>query len=280
MTTRIDFLSFSIALPDREYTNDLGVRPYLFEALEELVGEYWFERLTTEAMWHGGKPHRPFSSVIRRDDNTMSLFWNYRMSHALMEITGAGCAMLDAGGNERGLLSMVQNNASRLDIATDFLTDVNPREFADQRTALRHRSGAEMFTPSGHTVYVGARTSNRFARVYRYASPHPRSRFLRVEHELKHKDAKLVCREIVESGLIDVQLKLGASFGWSHPLWNPEKVSVDKLPAWTPDLENADSYRWLTSVVVPAMRRLHDKGKIDLPDFLKEHFPEWFLNRL
>lgn len=271
MTTKLHFLSFSFPLPAREFANDLDVRPYVFDALYEVVGDYWYDVLKSEQKWLSGENHRPFSAALRRKDNTMSLQWNHKLSHAVFEISGAGCDLLGDTIVTGGLMALVADRAVRVDIATDFLCQVHPARFVEQRHPGRFKSGGEKFSPTGHTIYVGSRDSNRFARVYRYDEPHPRSKFLRVEHELKHKDARATCAAIAANGVMHTQLALGKVFGWQHVLWNPDKISTEKLPAWAPERGNADTLRWLITSVVPAMKRLHDAGTIDIEEFVQEY---------
>jgi len=271
MTTKLHFLSFSFPLPPREFQNDLEARPYLFDALYELVGEKWFDRLKSDVAWQPGENHRPFSSAIRRKDNTMSIQWNYKLSHAVFEISGSGCDMLGDDILDSGLMKLVADHAVRVDIATDFLTDLRPTRFVEQRFPGRFKSGGEKFSPTGHTMYVGSRDSNRFARVYRYYPPHPRAAYLRVEHELKHKDARLTCAALAESGIRHVQLALGKAFGWNHILWNPDKIQVEKMPAWRPERGNADTLRWLITSVVPALKRLESDGTLNIDAFVAEY---------
>jgi DNA relaxase NicK len=143
------------------------------------------------------------------------------------------------------------------------LTDCAPDEFCALRDGKRFKSFGEIKSETGHTVYIGSRSSDRYARVYRYTEPHPRAHLLRSEFVLKGEQAKLAARELLAVGVDLYAARLGNSFGWKHKVWLPNEWSVEEAKAWRPDREAGNTVRWLYSQVAPALIKLHREGQLD-----------------
>jgi hypothetical protein len=129
-----------------------------------------------------------------------------------------------------------------------------------------------MESPTGDTAYIGSRKGERMARIYRFHPPHPRSELLRIEVELKGEAAKMCCEEMTRVSLNILGLMVNRQFDWKHPIWNPDKIMVSKIPARAYDNEGAETLKWIEDVVVPSLRRAHEKGLIDLNDKLRSWF--------
>jgi len=160
-----------------------------------------------------------------------------------------------------------------LDFAIDMECDTTPQQFAECSDAQTFGSRGSYVSDTGETYYIGSRKSDRMARVYRFAAPHPRAHLLRAEIELKGDAAKKACEMLLSTSLIAVSLAAHAPFKWSHPSWAPEISEVSKLPARNYTLDNAGRLRWLDLTVVPAIKKASQEGLIDLFDWLDRHFP-------
>lgn len=222
-------------------------------------------RLTTaDSIFTQRMGRAPYSAALQREDNGMMVFASPRLDNALVELSGIGCDAL--GGTENELVVLEENlpRLTRVDIAVDILTEVQPNEFVSERSDGRFASWSENLTPTGHTIYIGSRKSDRYCRVYRYFEPHPRSRFLRVEYVLKAEQARAGALSLCDSGVGAVVAKLGNSFGWKHPLWQPEVTTTEKAKSWQPEREQGRTVMWVYAQVLPALLKLHRQNVLDL----------------
>lgn len=209
--------------------------------------------------------------TVSRETNTRIMF-DPGLAHILVEITGTGCQELTKADLLLELLSNTKGRVTRVDVSADVKTEVSPFEFAKQRDGARFRAIGTFASESGETVYIGSHKSDRYAAVYRYAPPHPRSDNLRIEHRFKGKRAKETVEYILSHGLAETIAACGGVFGWCHPLWNPLVQSFAPLVTERLDKQSADAIRWLLTQVFPAMRRYEEQGIIpDLQAFVQEH---------
>lgn len=169
----------------------------------------------------------------------------------LVEISGEGCELLHQAGVIRGLVMGLSHRLTRFDHATDMLTDITPTEFVD-RSLRKFRSKSVVNTPTGQTVYCGSLKSNRYARVYRYAPPHPRHALLRAEHVFRHADAGIAARAWLQGQELAFSARCGAVYKWQHPVWNLE--AGQNIPGWVQDTKGGKTESWLIGQVAPAIR--------------------------
>lgn len=209
----------------------------------------------------------PYNASMQRADNGVMVFANQRLDNALVEMGGIGCDALGGLENELLVLDEVKDRLTRLDIAVDIFTEVRPDEFANQRNEGHFKAWSEAVSASGHTVYVGSKHSDRYARVYRYNPPHPRSQFLRVEHVLKAEQAREGARHIGASGIHSLVAQLGNTFGWQHSVWTPEEDTAEAFAAWRPERREGKTVSWVYSQVMPALLRLHRDKVLDLREW-------------
>lgn len=215
----------------------------------------------------------PYNAAQQRSDNGVMIFAHQRLPHSLIEVGGIGLDALGGLEQELALLQAVSSRVTRVDIAADIFTDVQPDEFTKHRDEGRFKSWSESLSGTGHTIYVGSKTSDRYARVYRYFEPHPRSQFLRVEHVLKAEQAKLACEQIQSLGLDTFVALLGNTFGWQHPVWSPDADTAEAAKAWRPERRQGKTLAWMYTQVFPAIGRLYREGVLteqDLREALSE----------
>lgn len=217
--------------------------------------------------WEVVKPRAPYSYARRSHDCTRTLYVHPLASHFTLEISGQHCGRI-----QREIPSLCRDYLgafSRMDLAVDMETTVTPLEFDSQTTPDRIKTRSRMESTSGQTVYSGSRSSERFARVYRYFPPHPRAHLLRAEFQLKGRYANALAEAIADgealSGLAAAQ---GQHFGFQHPCWQPgEPVRPLKVQSHA---QSGNTVSWLTSTVAPLMRRLQREGKLDLQMWFEE----------
>lgn len=266
MLASIDWLSFTVPIEPSDDGIRLKARVRdavlaLSPALEAHLG---FER-----DWYVGTARAPFRSVWQRVDNSVTIFASVNLPYALIEMSGQACQELQRDGLMDDTLAIVHDRLTRIDIACDIECDILPVEFAEKRDTEKFKSYGHVVSASGETYYVGSRTSDRYARVYRYNEPHERARFLRVEHVVKAKQAKLAGWMYVDRGLPALVAALGETFKWRHDLWQPTETG-EKLKAWRPERHQGKTMFWLNSQVAPALIKLARAGDINIDAWIDE----------
>jgi len=268
MKTIVDYVSFSIPVlkstdgDDGAWWRSVTDELFTIEELYPLFDDRWH--------WKGGVAMKPYNRAWHRNDAGLSIHGNPNMPHITIQISGGGCAQLRADGQFEAILLAVSERITRIDIATDILTSVTPKEFANCRLAGKFKSGGEQHSPTGATEYVGSRKSEQFLRVYVYNEPHPRAGILRVEFELHRQHAKSCALGVLSEGEAKVAAYLGKKFGLQHSVWEPEDFdNMDLRPA-TPERKGTPKLMWLTKQVAPTIRRLHEEGTFDARAWIEE----------
>jgi len=265
MDAKIDWLAFSVILGDKIPEHgwrwgDIAVQ--LSEKVEIPFGK-----------WEEGRGRAPYNHSSAQPKKGIYVGWSGRFNHCHIEFTGVGCEHLRSDGLLNEVLTNHQHRVTRMDIASDFETEVLPREFTQERNTERFKSSASYHHRSGDTEYVGSRTSELMGRVYRYNAPHPRSNLLRVEHETKRKTAKASVRYLLQHGVEQLQRELGARFGWHHSLWDAPAAPLPALSVPSQTREDARTDIWLRTQCASAFRKLVQSGAIADPEaYLKEVF--------
>lgn len=270
MITRVDWISFTFDMPANGQTDD---RTVLEDALFSLhmIDIGLREALNLFNGTLAPKSRAPYKQRWTFDDNGVALYTHANLNHATCEISGRTCERLHRDELINPILELVRNRVTRLDIASDMLTGTRPSEFAEKRVAGRYRSGGNQFSDDGETVYVGSKTSNRYARVYRYHPPHDRAHLLRSEFVVRKEDARLTAQAILDDGVDAVALALGQAFGWQHPDWNTDAATPAELHAWRPERHKGSTVFWLNDTIAPLIARLHNEGTIDVYEYLTDH---------
>lgn len=269
MLTKIDWMSFSVPLDlkgvedDRDIPNSVSIA---CEALHPKLAE-WLQFYGT---WEASKGRAPYSISFRNAELGFTVFGNWQVPHALIEISGQGCDTLtDENGTIEHVLNAVQKRLTRLDIACDIATKTMPKDFVEGRTIGRFKAQSFVDSESGQTFYVGAKTSDRYCRVYRWSEPHPRHNLLRVEYVIKAENAKITACAILEQGLFPVVAALGESFGWQHADWQLTD-SAAELAVYRPERKEGKTIYWLSDTIAPLLVRLHKEGKLDVYEWLAD----------
>lgn len=189
----------------------------------------------------------------------------------LIEHTGQGCGLLEEEGMLLDLIAAYADRATRIDVATDIMSDVRPSEFTALMGGGKTQTRSSITSPSGDTEYIGSQKSDRWTKVYRYNAPHPRYKFLRIEYTYKGKEAKLACNQLVKVGVDEFAIISGNRYRWGHKCYKPhEGASEAILAAYRPDRKQGKTARWLLSQAAPAMARMLHEGELTWDDFNSE----------
>lgn len=204
----------------------------------------------------------------------ISLWWGNIANHVLVEVAGMGCQALRDSACLDETVTAIAARCTRLDIAVDFTTEAKPADFVKWGHSARFSARSSITSSEGDTEYIGSPKSDRFARVYKYAEPHPRSHTLRVEHVLRSDYAKAGAKVLRDEGLINLVTALGNSFGWKSPLWTSNDITVGKLKSQLHDRSGASTILWLERQVRPALQKAHKSGLVDVKAWLEEILKE------
>lgn len=263
MLNQIDWISFTVEV---DILDDLP-QHRLWRHLQQFFFDLMPESYQTFLLGRRFDPtgvRAPYSQAWTFKENRIVIMAHPRLPHAVIEISGQGCRWLEDRMDIRVLLREIGGRLTRLDISSDMLTDETPDKFVQLRAEGRWKAFSEVKSQTGHTIYIGSRQSDRYCRVYRYYEPHPRSKFLRCEFVLKSEQARVICDELLEDGLIRTVSALGRTFGWNHPAWQPGSSSEEEARSWSPERRQGKTVRWVHSQVIPALVKLHEEGIVDV----------------
>ncbi len=269
--TLVDWLSFTVPAPLGLDGDGSDVTYMIFQLIVKAIGdELSDDLLSMDFDRTGGRA--PYSVKATRADHFVTLFWGPKSNHILIEISGGGLEKIQRKNLLLKWLEAVRPRVTRLDVACDMPVQYTPADFVAAGYSARFASSGHLISETGETFYVGSQKSDRFARVYRYNPPHPRSHLLRCEYVFRKEQARLVAQEILDKGLVATSASAGVSFGWKHPAWQPDLQTTDRLPSWRPDRHKAGTVNWIIEQCFPALANLVKVGEIeDLSDFLNTH---------
>lgn len=209
-----------------------------------------------------------YTARLRHEPSGVALSFGSVNAHVFCELSGKPCDVLDGEDQLVPLIKATARKCSRIDFAVDFVTDCTPERFSAFRNTKRWKYAPTYPSGSGTTVYIGSRTSERMARVYRYHEPHPRAHLLRVEAEYKGDAARAIAALLTEGNLSECISDAHSVFGWTHELWTDNIGTGEKVPYTSHRPANANTVRWLYGDVVKALRRAIADDLIDFEEWL------------
>lgn len=269
MQAKIDYLAFTVPTPYPICGGSVDLEQMVHDMTDEYLDYAW--RLVAAPLKWTLRPARGFYQYTSTDvTNSLSLSWGDVNNHIYVQISGKGCDILRDAGIMDKVIRICHQRVSRIDVCADIETDIDPRAFIAEQGKTRIKGSGEARSVGGRTRYVGSRKSERFARVYRYDEPHPRSHLLRVEHECKGQWAKTIALELHANGLQAALAAAAFPFRWEHPLWRLDALEAPKLKAREYDKVGNGTIRWLLTQVQPALLRLHRQGELDLNAWCKD----------
>jgi len=271
MRTHIDWLTFTI--PMIYFGDDSNAyAEAVSNGFEDMFG------LEIRSSVFGGdwekqsRSRAPYTDAWVQSEGGITLFASPNLTHACIEISGGGCERLLQNDQLDTVLIRCAERVTRIDIASDIETSTQPAEFVAIVSHERMRASGYQKSETGETCYVGSKSSDRYARVYRYYPPHPRSNLLRIEHVFRRKYAKSVVQAVLDTSLSGVAEAAGKAFGWAHSEWQPEATQHADISIVSPERGAGSTITWLVRSVAPAIRRLIADGTIRDPDLFFETY--------
>lgn len=198
------------------------------------------------------------------------IFFGHPFNPPLIEIGGAGCDLINSTGELLALVQRECDRITRLDLAGDLICETSPLAFVSAGVSSRYASDGHANSATGQTQYIGSSKSDRHAKIYRYAPPHPRSDALRVEVTLHRELAKAAAQELCSRRISDVYAAACKPFSFRSAQWG--FPTEDTLPRLTMRNEptSASRLRWLITKIRPSVIQAHKDGLIDLESWLIE----------
>ena len=273
MFQRIDWISFSVPIVPNGSDDERKTAAAAAAAIRELSPVAARLLALADGHWQPRNGRAPYRASFHNEERGATVFVHPRLTHALVEISGRGCEYLYSQGAELSFISEVQSRLTRLDIACDIETKARPSAFVEDADMKRFKSTSHVVSPSGETVYLGARSSDRYCRVYRYNAPHERAHLLRCEFVIKAENAKLTAQRLRETGYKATCAALGEAFGFQHETWQPGSNPAD-LRTYRAERREGKTLYWLASTVAPLLVRLHNEGVIDAADWYDDNIAQ------
>jgi hypothetical protein len=266
MDAKIDYVSWSVMHDPRERGDEAQMWLSCVNALWEAHPTFMQWAADVRGWSSGGaRGHYQFSQFNAHE--FAAVRFGGSANHVLIELPGTACQSLRDAGLLNQIVAEAAHRLTRLDMAIDIPGGCSPREFVAAGYNARFKSYAEIVSESGETEYVGSMKSERYARVYMYAPPHPRAGTLRVEHVLRSDYAKSAAEMLTSGGTLALAEACGNSFGWQSAHWQPEHVTDGKLRAQRSDRHEPGRVRWLYNVVAPAIVKAGREGLLDPVEF-------------
>lgn len=274
MRIHIDWLTFTCN-PIYVGGNQHDLASAIVDGLCGVIGKVLFNKIFAGDGKQKQRSRAPYTYAWIWEQDNVTIYASEQLNHFTVEISGKGCERLIDADCMKALLEAVSERVTRVDIACDIETSVDPVSFVKSVSHKRMQASGYQKSASGETCYVGSQKSERYARVYRYNEPHPRSHLLRIEHVFRRDHAKVVCAEIVRSGLQGVAFAAGESFGWTHEVWKTDRDSSVDISIVGAEREAGKTIYWLVNSVAPAFKRLCENGTIKDPEeFLRLYFTQ------
>jgi len=266
----IDYYSFTIPT-ERDFNNNMFNSNMLF--VTNLFSTYFNDIALQEFFslnWSVENAKGFYRTRLRHQTTDVTLSFGSVNLHVFVELAGKACANFDSRDLLEPLIAQTADRSTRIDFAIDIKTSTKPIDFITVRKGKAFKSSGSRYSESGETEYLGSRSAERMARVYRYYPPHPRSDFLRVETEYKGNAAKVFSDVLARDGLEKTALAAHLPFGWQHADFKPADTSISRITVPYTRPQNASTVRWLYSDVITSLRRATREGLIDLEDWLKK----------
>lgn len=273
MRTHIDWLTFT-ATPHYNDGTQEGYADALNGGLTALFGDVLANRVFGGDWERRERGRPPYTDAWElAGDRGLTIFASPTLTHFCIEISGRGCEYLICIDALNELLTKCHDRVTRIDIATDIETSVTPAEFVAISSHDRMRASGYQKSESGETCYVGSQKSDRYARVYRYADPHPRSNLLRIEAVFRRKYAKSVACACLDGGIDKVSASAGDAFGFRHTIWQPDTNDRADISIIAAERKMGKTIYWLVKSCAPAFKRLVEDGTIRDPQaFFSQYF--------
>jgi len=214
LLAKIDWYSFTV--PTVTPLSSTGQETYdvINQALAALFGNA-LDALEPTGTWTLQPAKGFYSWRGTHVASRLAVSWGEVNAHVFVELPGQACTWAREVNVFDRLVKMTADRASRVDAAIDIVTATMPEQFVAAGHAARFSDSlGNIKSKTGDTYYVGSRKSDRCARIYRYAPPHPRSHLLRIEAEYKGSSARLLAGVLAAQGMVEAVRAAHAPFAW------------------------------------------------------------------
>jgi DNA relaxase NicK len=269
MECKVDYINFSVPTripfelgnPENEQNTHIILKDFLGQCYTPIFAGHTWELNESKGFYHT----RYFDA-----DAKISVFIGLVNKHVHCEVGGQALDFIRTLGCYEDFMNKVATRTSRVDFAVDFEAEDSVDSFIDNNYKGRFKAGGHIFSEDGETRYIGSWKGERFARVYRYHKPHPRSHKLRAEVVLRGDYAKQAMDIWISEGEVKATLAAHKPFKWSSPLWKPTEATNSEIKSHRSDKERAGTVRWLYGDVISAISKCHREGLIDVHDFVSK----------
>jgi len=255
----VDWLSFTMYDAGDIESNDMRRSAKVIRA-NVLLAQCGIE----EAFQHKSTRHsrKPYTRAFKLFNGGGHLFFHDDLPYHTVELEGTALQRIQNNDREalHSLMTVISDNVTRFDIAIDIETETSPIKFCEAGYSKRFATYGINASDSGETYYIGSSKSDVMCRVYRYAPPHPRAKYLRIEIVLRRDRAKAAVQAWLEDGPIKTAAAAAAIFAFEHP-----EMALDdavSLPVPRERQKVSSTMRWLQSQVKPAILKLANSGEV------------------
>jgi DNA relaxase NicK len=250
--------------------NDLDNTKNALMVLEDFLGDRWHP-IATGHVWDVYKAKGFYHTRIFDAETKVSISFGNVNRHIHVEFGGQALDHIRAVGFYEDFIQKVATRTSRVDFAVDFENEVTVSDFIVNRQKGRFKAGGNIFSEDGETSYVGSWKAERFARVYRYHEPHPRSKMLRCEVILRGTYAKQAMAIVLADSEVQAALAAHEPFGWQHKCWQPTEAVASEIVSKRHDKEGASTLRWLNGDVASCIVRLHHEYLLNAYEWFEKY---------
>lgn len=268
----LDWFSFSLE-SGNDSDNDMVAFYTMQDTLRHSLPSTFYDDIFAHGEFERTGGRKPFTSGWQ--DRKRGIYvWYGNIGYILIEFSGVGCTTLRELGIEHQIIEMFAQRATRLDIAHDIETDVQPLEFTQEGFNKRIKSTGYLDTATGRTSYVGSKNSDKYVAVYRYGEYHERGDKLRVEYRSKKLQARIAADMYARYGAQHCAQLYANYYQWKHPLMQQKLADVQEgMPSVKVHREESKTIQWLIQQAAPAFQKLVKSGSIDNPnEFLDKYF--------
>lgn len=269
MDAKVDYLSWTVMQSPTIDQQGRVSLPSVLDILEQHAPHFfgWAEQ---HPGWQAGSGRGHYAESLLHPLLFAAIRFGGLATHVLIEMPGTACADARDSGQLADILLDAAARCTRLDVAVDIPGDVSPSEFVQAGYNERFKAKASLVSDSGVTEYVGSMKSDRFARVYKYAPPHPRAGTMRVEHVFRKEYARTAVGMLAQSSILELAAACGNTWGWRHPAWSPALLTDGKVKSSRADKHEPGRLRWLYGVCLPAIAKAHREGLLDAHEYVQE----------
>jgi len=224
--------------------------------------------------WVPETPHNGFTMAFRHAEVPgLSVTWHHSRDDMGVRINWSGSAL--QGRNILGVMALMANHrgrCGRIDLAVDvdakFDMEIMHKQFK-RRECVTNARKSRLVRDEGDTLYVGARTSEKYLRIYDKAAEQGITdrEWTRVELECKGEFAHGIFMYIIEETVPDFRDVIRGFVDFTRYVpWNDAMTSPTPVFGLPQKEKIRDTEKWLLEVVTTAL----SKAAHARPAFLRE----------